>query len=116
MLFVGFMRRNSARFAPSPGSGGGCRLYDNVFRKSFEALPTRLDHGDRDVSGLARVDVSYDSGFACMHATTDLALSAVFEFPFGFHLCCGFVFRLYWVFRIVPRKADALERWLTRTR
>jgi len=71
------------------GLGAGCRLHDNIFRQSFEA-PPRLHHGDRYVSGFAGVDVSYDAGFARVHTTSDLALSAVLEFgwSFSFHLCC----------------------------
>ena len=70
--------------------GDGCRLEDNILRQSFEALATRLHDRDRYVSGFAGVDVSYNAGFACVHATSDLALSAVFEFSqlFSFHLYC----------------------------
>jgi hypothetical protein len=70
--------------------GNSCRLHNNISRQSFEALPTPLHHSDRYVSGFAGVDVSYDAGFARVHTTSDLALSAVFEFGwlFSFHLCC----------------------------
>ena len=56
---------------------GGLRLDDNIFGKSFESLAIRLYYGNGNITGFPGFDISYNAGFAGMHAADDIALSAV---------------------------------------
>ena len=46
-------------------------LNDNVLRERFESLATGLSDGDRDVAGLAGIDVAHSSRFAFVRTTDD---------------------------------------------
>jgi hypothetical protein len=51
----------------------------DVLRQGLESISIRLDHGNRDVPGLAGVDVPNNSGFAFMDTADYLAFRAVLE-------------------------------------